>query len=410
MKPRHAASLVLAALRDRPVVFLNGPRQAGKTTLARHLAGGKHPARYLTLDDNTVRSAASSDPEGFLASERDNLVLDEVQLAPGLFPAIKASVDRDRRPGRFLLTGSSQALVIPGAARSLVGRMEVVTLWPFSQSEIGETRGRFLDLLISAKAHDFSGRAEPRSRLISRISAGGYPEAAGLRDANRRQAWFRSYAATILQRDIRTLADIEGLNALPRLLEITAARAGGLLNYAELSRSTGIPQSTLKRYFALLQATFLVTLLPAWSGNPVVRLIRLPKLHLADTGLMAHLLSVGDERIAGDPVLFGRILEDFVVTEAMKLAAASEAGYRISHYRDAGGREVDLVVENADGGVAGIEVKAAASVGAGDFNGLKALARAAGRRFIRGAVLYTGNEKVAFGTNLLAIPVQSLWE
>jgi len=269
--------------------------------------------------------------------------------------------------------------------------------------------GGFLGKFLSEKLPDYSGKTGPRSGIIRRILVGGYPEATGLRETDRRQAWFRSYAATILQRDIRNLADIEGMATMPRLLEIVAARAGGLLNYAELSRSTGIPQSTLKRYLALLQATFLVVLLPAWSGNPVMRLIRLPKLHMSDTGLMAHLLAVGDERMASDQVLFGRILEDFAVMEVVKLASSSSGGFRLSHYRDAAGREVDLVVENGDGAIGGIEIKAAASVAAGDFNGLRALAKAAGRRFQRGVILYTGDEQIGFGNDLFAVPIRALW-
>jgi predicted AAA+ superfamily ATPase len=409
MVKRLVTPRVLEALRDRPVVVLEGPRQAGKSTLARSLADHGHPARYLTLDDNTVLGAARSDPSGFVAGLSGNTVIDEAQLAPELFPAIKASVDRDRRPGRFLLTGSANALFVPGLARALVGRMEMVTLWPFGQAEMARGMGGFLSRLMGGSPVGGGNGGVNRGDLAARMVAGGYPEAVRQVDDDRRHAWFRSYISTIIQRDVRELADIGRLAAVPQLLGVVAGRATGLLNYADLSRSLGMPQSTLKRYLALLEAVFMVQPLPAWARNTSRRLIRAPKVLVADTGLLCHLVSASRKVLLEDPVLFGHILENFVSMEVFKMSGWSRTPLRVTHYRDAGGREVDLVVETPDGDVVGIEVKSAGQVDARDFRGLKALAEAAGRRFRRGVVLYTGRGVVPFGKDLHAVPLDAIW-
>jgi len=406
MIPRGLAAPLRAALADRPVVVLQGPRQSGKTTLARALAPAGR--RYLTLDEASLLASARADPAGFLALHPGPVVIDEIQMAPELLPAIKLSVDRDRTPGRFLLTGSANALVVPGLARALVGRMEAVTLWPFAQAEIGGHRANPLDAWLAPRFTPGSGRPADRTHLAGRMAAGGYPEAVQFAPS-RRAGWHESYVGTILKRDVRELADIEGLTLLPRLLGVVAARATGLLNFADLSRTAGIPQSTLKRYLALLEATFLVQMLPAWARSSATRLIRAPKVVMGDTGLMCHLVAASERRLLDDPVLFGQVLENFVGLEVRKLAGWARLRPRLYHYRDAGGREADLVLETPDGSAVGIEVKGEARVDARDFGGLKAFAAAAGPRFLRGLLFYTGSERAAFGPGFVALPVSDLW-
>ena len=397
----------LAALTDTPVVLLHGARQTGKSTLARLVADGPHPARYITLDEAVVLAAARTDPTGFLAGIDGPVVLDEVQRAPDLFLAIKADVDRQRRPGRFLLTGSANVFLLPRISESLAGRMEVLTLWPLAEVEIAGATATFLDSLFAVSPprctnHPFD--------LPSRLLRGGYPPALERADPDRRRAWFGSYILTILERDVRDMANIESLTALPRLLALIAARTASLVNFTELARSLGIPQTTLKRYFALLEATFLIQLVPAWSGNLGKRLIKAPKLFLNDTGLAAYLLGVTSARIATEASLRGALLENFVAMELRKQAGWSRQGTQIFHFRTAAGQEVDFVVENSAGAIAGIEVKASATVTNKDFNGLRALAETAGARFRRGVVLYAGTTAAAFGSNLYALPVSALWE
>lgn len=413
MLPRAITPQLLAALSDTPVVFLAGPRQAGKSTLAQWLAAGPRPAHYLTLDDATVLSAATQDPTGFVAGLEGPVVLDEVQRAPGLYLALKAAVDRDRTPGRFLLTGSARALMLPQLAEALVGRMEVITLWPFAQGELEPgARGEEQGLVDALFGDDWPTVAEGTEKqdLLRRIVVGGYPEAVARQAPARRRAWFGSYVTTILQRDVRDLARIEGLSNLSRLLSLMAARSTGLLNYAELSRSSALAQTTLKRYLALLEATYLVQTLPAWSGNLGRRLVKSPKLLFVDTGLMAHLLGLSDEAdVRPDSPTVGPLVENFVAVELLKQSGWSRTQPGLYHFRSHDGQEVDLVLENARGRLVGLEVKAGGEVSGDDFRGLRALAEQVGPRFHRGAVLYAGRETVPFGERLRAYPISGLW-
>lgn len=409
MYRRNIAPLVREALKDTPVVLLNGGRQTGKSTLVRSGMLGTGGARYLTLDEGGVLAATEADPAGFLSGLAGPVILDEVQRSPGLFPAIKAEVDRDRRPGRFLLTGSANVLLLPRLSESLAGRVEILTLWPLSQGEIEGVEEGFVDAVFSADSLPFLEEPDVPSDLYDRLLRGGYPEALGRSSEARRRAWFGSYVTTILQRDVRDLSNIEGLTELPRLLSLLAARSASLVNYAELSRSASMPQSTLKRYVSLLEATFLIRTLPAWSSNLGKRLVRSPKLLLCDTGLISSLQGLNAERLASDPVLVGPLLENFVAMELQKQSAWSATQPRLFHFRTQTGQEVDVVLEDTAGRVVGVEVKASATVGARDFRGLRALAEASGGRFRRGVVLYTGRTAVPFGENLHALPVSSLW-
>jgi predicted AAA+ superfamily ATPase len=405
--PRHATDRLRTALADRPVVLLHGARQTGKTTLARAVAE-ERGARYVTLDDLTMLAAARDDAAGFLAGFAQPLVLDEVQRAPELLLAIKAAVDRRRTPGRFLLTGSANVLLLPRVAESLTGRMEIVNLWPFSQGEIEGTAEGFINAVF-ADSPPVLGRSDSSVRYTDRILRGGYPEAFSIESAERRRAWFDAYVTAILQRDVRDLARIEGLTDLPRLLSLLASRPMAQLNFADLSRGTGVPQTTLKRYFALLETVFLVRLLPPWYANIGKRLVKTPKVLLTDTGLAAHLMGIDRARVAQDRGLLGGLLESFVAMEIVKQAGWSMDPPTLYYFRTHEGDEVDFVLERRDGALVGIEVKSAATVTAADFKGLRALAEVAGRRFRRGIVLYTGAEVVPFGSGLFALPVEALW-
>jgi len=410
MKRRHLRPQVLAALRDTPVVYLQGPRQAGKSTLAQALREDGYAADYFTLDDAATLAAAQTDPDGFIAGLPARVILDEVQRAPELFRAIKRSVDTHRQPGRFLLTGSAQALVLPKVSASLAGRMEVLTLWPFSQGEIeGRTEG-FVDACFARAFKPVAFGDGNWARIAERIVAGGYPEALARTEAARRQAWFGAYVTTMLERDVRDLANVSGLRELPRLLRLAASRGMGLLNFADLSRDAAMPQTTLQRYWALFEATFLVRPLPPWHANLGLRLVKAPKVLLGDTGLFCHLLGLDVARLQADDLMTGAALECFVAGELTKQIAWSETRPRLFHYRTHAQQEVDFVLEDARGRLVGIEVKKTASPTSSDFKGLRHLSDQAGKRFLRGVVLYTGSTSVAFGPNLHAVPVSSLWQ
>jgi len=392
------------------VVLLTGARQTGKSTLVHHIADSLYPARYLTLDDATTLAAARHDPTGFLAGLDGPVIIDEVQRAPELFLAIKSSVDRHRQPGRFLLTGSANVMLLPRLADALAGRMEILTLWPLSQGEIGGVEEDFLDRLFAVEMRWPASLRVERMELLRRVLGGGYPEVIQRETEDRRRAWFGAYLTTILQRDVREIANIEGLTDLPRLLALLATRTSSLLNLADLSRSIVIPQTTLKRYMTLLEATFLVQPLPAWSTHLGKRLVKAPKLVLNDTGLLAYLLGVNEQRLEEGRTLLGGLLENFVVMELRKEASWSASQPRLFHFRTQTGHEVDIVLENAAGKLVGVEVKSSASVTADDFKGLRALQELTGRRFLRGVVLYTGSERVPFSPHQLALPIAHLWQ
>lgn len=409
MIPRLIRPRLLAALGDNPVVFLQGPRQSGKSTLAQSLLGPPFPARYLTLDDSAVLSAASRDPGGFIAGLDGPVVIDEVQRVPELFLAIKSSVDRDRRPGRFLLTGSAGVDVLPALADALVGRVEILTLWPLAEAEIEGAGGSVVDRLFDTAVQPPAACPTDRDDVLTRVLRGGYPEALRRRTMDRRREWFASYVTTILQRDVRDLSNIEGLRDLPRLLSLLAGRTSRLLNYAELSRSAAIPQTTLKRYLALMEGTFLVRMLPAWSTNLGKRLVKSPKILMTDTGLICAVLSADADRLKADPILLGQLLETLVTTELRKQASWSRTRPRTFHYRTHAQAEVDIVLEEPSGRLVGVEVKASSTVGERDLRGLNELARIAGPNFVRGIVLYAGGQVVPFGERLHAVPLAGLW-
>jgi predicted AAA+ superfamily ATPase len=359
----------------------------------------------------TVLGAARRDPTGFLAGLDGPAILDEIQRAPELLLAIKASVDRDRRPGRFLLTGSASILNLPRIADALAGRMELLTLWPLSQGELLGLKEGFVDQVFSDRLPDVDTAHTKRGNVWSdRILVGGYPEVISRTKPDRRRAWFDSYINTLLIRDVRELSNITGLADMPRFLEILAARAGGLLNYADLSRDAGLNQVTFKRYFTLLQAIFLIRTLRPWFSNRTKRLMKSEKLYLCDTGLLAHLLDFSSEHIARDSKAKGALLENFVAVELMKQTAWSHTRPQLFHFRDYAGAEVDFVLESEAGRrIVGIEVKAAATITPEDGKGLCVLAESLGSRFVRGVILYTGTTVVPFAKNVHALPLETLW-
>lgn len=408
--PRYLLPRALEALADTPVVYLVGSRQCGKTTLARQLPEHGHPARYLTFDDLDVLAAARADPVGFVAGFEGAVVVDEVQRVPEVALAIKASVDRDRRPGRFFLTGSADVLALPQIAEALVGRMEVLTLRPLAQCELDRRGGDWVDRLFAGGPLGEPAAMEPPpGKLWERILAGGFPEAIQRVRLERRDAWFDAYVTTLLVREVSELVAIDRLDTLPRLLRILATRSASLLNVSELSRVTELPLTSLRRYLTLLETAFAVTLLPPWSaGGRGKRLVKAPKLHVADSGLLAHLLGAGPVPATTLGHLRGPLFEGFVVQEVAKLASWSRVRPRLYHFRSHAREEVDLVLEDSAGRIVGIEAQAGATTTSSDFSGLRALRQLAGDRWIRGLVVHGGARTVPFEADLHAVPASEL--
>lgn len=408
MFQRNLFPRILDALKSSFVVLLTGARQTGKTTLMEILAK-EYGYNYSTFDDLRTFAAAKADPIGFIADLKKPTILDEVQRVPEIFLPIKQDVDKHKQPGRYVLTGSANPLLIPHLSDSLAGRMEILNLWPLSQGEFRGIQEQFIPRVFSDSLNHFDSELLDRQELIKLLVYGGYPAMQTLENETRIDSWCNSYLTTILQKDVQELAKIEGLFHLPNLMSLLASRCSGLLNVAELSRTSGISNTTLHRYLQLLQTLFLIFLTPAWSMNLSKRLSRSPKTYLVDTGLLAYLIGANQKRLITDTRLNGGFLENFVIGELYKQATWSNLRIRIFHYRTTQGNfEVDIILEDPEGRIVGIEIKSSETIHTGDFKGLKHLQESIGEKFIRGIVLYPG-PRLPFGKNLYALPISSLW-
>jgi predicted AAA+ superfamily ATPase len=406
--PRYLATRLREALRDSPAVLIHGPRQSGKTTLARTV-GEARGYRYVSFDDEAIRAAAGGDPVGFVGALPARTILDEVQRVPEIFSSLKAAIDRRRTAGRFILTGSANVLFVPALADSLAGRMAILRLHPLAQSEIEGSRPRFLDALFRGGFK--AGIAERLGGgLAERIAAGGYPAALARRAPARRRAWYRDYVETQIQRDVRDLSRIRSLDTLPKLLALAAAQTARLVNVADLAAPFELTRQTIHEHVTLLERVFLLEQLPSWHTNRLSRLVKRPKLHAGDTGVACALLGVDAARLAADRETLGSMLETFVLQELRRQASWRPDPLGFFHFRDRDGFEVDIVLEQGQAAVAGVEVKAGATVNEADFRGLRKLRDAAGKRFAAGVVLYDGTATVSFGGGLFAVPVRKLWE
>lgn len=404
--PRLLRQRVLEALTDTPVVCLLGPRQVGKSTLAQHINAGRS---YLSLDDPTLLQAARQDALGFIESLPERVILDEVQRAPELMLAIKSVVDRDRTPGRFLLTGSANLLLLPQIQDSLAGRMEVIYLHPLTEQEKRVSTTTLLEKLINAElAPHMVPDSVPLAPVADVLCQGGYPEP-NQRAPHRARQWYRQYLNAIVQRDVQDIAAIQDKDGMLRLMELLACRTASLLNISSLSKDLGLERATVGRYFSILEKLFLVHQLPAWHRNHAKRLIKSPKLHLVDTGLAAALARLTPEQWLTDAERFGALLESHVVEQLIAQAGWLDPELRFYHYRDKDQLEVDLVIERGHD-VWGVEVKRAASIQAKDAAGLARLAAQSGTGFRGGMLIYTGRHCLKLQVpGCFAVPIGMLW-
>lgn len=407
MFKRNVKPLLTKALARSPVVLLNGARQVGKSTLALEFVK-ENSYQYLTFDDELVYLAAKSDPASFIANLEKPVILDEVQRVPEIFLAIKIDVDKNRLPGRYLLTGSANPLLIPRLGDSLAGRMEIIDLMPLSQGELLGTEEKFVDLVFSDQK--FKSPKHPLSKpdLYKKMITGGYPSIQNTSEENE-EAWMRAYLNLILQRDIKDLAQIEKLTEMPNLLRILAHQSAGLLNVAEVSRECKMVGKTLHRYIALLETIFMINLQPSWHTNLALRFIKSPKLYLVDSGLLTYLLDINQQRALSDNVHMGKVIENFVVSELKKQSTWNTVRPQMYHFRTTSGEEVDIVLENRSGQIVGIEVKGSEKITPADVKGLKYLKERAPKHFLKGIILYAGSQYVPFGDGMHALPISSLW-
>jgi len=399
---------ITEALEDSPVVLLHGPRQCGKSTTALELAATEGYS-YFSFDDPALMNSATADPAGFVADLPDKAVLDEVQRVPQIFVPLKARVDGRRRPGQVLLTGSANILFLPALADSLAGRMSILRMYPMAQSELSGTTPGFLDALFAGSFPAHTAERLGRD-LVSRIVAGGYPRALQRKQEHRRAAWYRDYCTSIVQRDARDIARIASIDVLQRLLAMTAGHTARLVNVSDLASPFQVSRPTIASYMTLLEQVFLVDRLPPWHVNQMNRLVKASKLHIGDTGVACALLGLNEESLWNDRTMLGPLLETFVVQELLKQSSWRSDQIRMYHARDKDGIEVDIVLERGIHEVAGIEVKASATVTTSDFRGLRKLKSLAGDRFVAGVLLYDGTACVGFGEGMYAVPIRKLWE
>lgn len=351
--------------------------------------------------------SAREDPVGMIRN-LDRAVIDEIQRAPELLLAIKKSVDEDRRPGRFLLTGSANLMALPSVADSLAGRMETLMLLPLSQSELENRPANWIDRVFAGEILT-SNPPVLGNNLVERVLRGGYPEAVARPTEKRRTAWARQYINAILQRDVRDVAEIDKLDLLPRFLRALAQTAGQMCNYSELGGQVGLDGKTVSRYISVFEQMYLLKRIDVWARNRLKRVVKTPKLQFIDSGLLGVLTNICHKDVELDRTGYGHILESFVFSELLKHAATSDDDYRLLYYRDADKYEVDVVIENSARQLVGVEVKASATVKERDLRGLKKLASLGGDQFTAGVLLYDGDETMPLGHNLWAAPLSTLW-
>lgn len=403
---RFILSQMSEALADTPVVVIHGPRQCGKTTLAKQLVTQGYT--YLNFDDTNILQSALADPMGFVAGLPDKVVLDEIQRVPSLFAPIKLSVDENRQPGRFVLTGSANVLLLPTLSDSLAGRMEIIRLHPLSLAERAGVLPMYLDAWFDG---DFLASGQTFRVLGDTLSTmlveGGFPEAIARKTPKRRKNWHQNYINAIVMRDIRDLANIRQMDAIPKLLKASAVQTATLFNVSSLASPFSLSQPTIAEYTTILAQIFLLEKLAPFHQNHLKRLVKTPKLHLTDTGLIVALMEMNERSLLKNPHVLGQVLETYVYLELQKWASWHDADIDFFHFRNKDQLEVDIIL-HCEQQYIGVEVKASQTVQAKDFKGLQKLQSHLVERFTGGVVFYDGKRILPFGDRLYAMPIALL--
>ena len=405
---RHVEPRLKQALEDFPAVLIQGPRQCGKTTLVQTV-GKTLGYVYFSFDDATVYQAARDDPMGFVNDLPERVILDEVQKVASIFSAIKLVVDRHRIAGRFILTGSVSVLHIRQITDSLAGRLSIINLHPLSQCEIEQTAAVFLDNLFAGK-FAMNTQAVSKKNIIARMTKGGYPDALKISSEHNRVGWYHSYIDALIRHDVPDISAIHSLDTLSKIITLSATRTAQLFNTNNMAKSFQLSRTTIHKYLILLETIFMIKRLPAWHSNHSKRLIKMPKLHLNDTGVACSLTGLNQAVLHEDKNQWGQLLETFVFQELQRQESGDLWRHVFSHYRDKDGSEVDIVIQRDAASLVGVEVKASATIKKTDWTGLCRLKKATGKRFKGGVIIYAGESCVPFGDKLYAVPVRLLWE
>ncbi|MDR0483494.1 MAG: ATP-binding protein [Cellulomonadaceae bacterium] len=403
---RRAWEQVIEALGDTRVVLVNGARQAGKSTLVRRI--GQHTgARWYSLDDAVTRRAAASDPHSFVRLD-SLMIIDEVQRDPELLLSMKSLVDEHPTPGRFLLTGSARLLGLRSLPDTLVGRMEIIELWPLSQGEIDGVRENFVDDVFNQGPDIFHESPLTRDDYIARVIRGGFPDAIH-REHRRRTAYLTNYVSDLINRDVTQLSAIERGPQLRALVQAVAARSSQPLSVSRVASDVGLTSVTTERYLSLLEEVFLMKRIPAWTRRISGRSVGQAKVAMVDSGIASALLRQTASRLRQPGGPLGGLLEGFVAMEIARQIPWSTDRPGLSHYRTKDGVEVDLVLEDGMGRVVALEVKASSTAHDRDFAGLRHLEQRLGNDLVAGLLLYTGHHTLPFGPKFRAVPISTLW-
>lgn len=416
MIKRKIYNRLLELLQDFRIVYIAGPRQAGKSTLAK-LAAKDMDMQYFTLDDQSLYEVALKDPHGLLESLGKKIVLDEFQYAPLLIPAIKMVSDNlsPDEKGVFLLTGSSDIFKSAKTREALPGHMAHVELYPLSLCEINNLNVNIVDYLSAPELSPFKGRQIKRNKMAQILIKGGYPEVIGKNKRNR-SAWYKSYISGRLYKDFAMLTETKGnyidrIDALTRLL---AGMSGNLIKYANIADNIGFDDKTVKKYMQILELMFIVKRVEPYVKNYSKRgVLGLSKIHFFDTGLSCHLLGIKQPELLHTSHFYGGLLENFILMEILKHSTWAQEEIRLYHFRDKKKNEVDIVIEKDDGKIMGIEVKASASLTQNDFKGLYELFLYSGDRFDKGVMFYSGAQLLPMkfkDKTFYAVPISLLMD
>ena len=364
---------------------------------------------YRTLDDIALREAVAQDLKSFLVQDVRLQIIDEIQRCPDLVPEIKRLVDKDNRPGQFLLTGSAHLQSLPQTQESLAGRVQPIRLRPLTQGELMGARPNFLDRVLAGNP----GKSDPhidKLDLLRLAMRGGYPEAQHLEERPRRR-WYKDYVRAIVEHDLRDITNIRKRSTLVKLVAVIAAWSSRFMDMSSIGGQLGIRHATLDSYMGALESMFLLDKIPAWSNTDYARLSKRPKLFTPDSGLMASLLRYphDPEALSGDQA--GKLMETFIYSEIAAQVDAGDDRFSLYHYRDNEQREMDMLIESDEGDLIGIEIKAGLTVRSEDFQHMRWFNKhVAGKRSFTGILLYAGPDVLSFGDNLLALPTTAIWQ
>ena len=396
-------------IKTRPLTYLNGGRQVGKSTLCANLP---EKANHITFDSPLVLASAKAEPETFINSLPDDIlnVIDEVQFAPEIFPYLKMLIDKNRLEGntkqRFLLTGSANIMAIPKLSEALVGRMSIITLYPFSACEYFKS-----DILLTNRLfnEDLKIKKYDNYNILDVIKSATYPEIALDRSIDRIK-WFDSYLTTILNRDIKSLSDLRNTDLMLALFSMLSMRTGGLLNNTGIAKEIGIDYRTYEKMLSSAINSFMVFEVKPWARPNKLnkRFVKSPKLYFTDCNFLSYIMKRSlDELYSNDKITFGHVFENFVAAELVKISRFNNL--ELSHYRTQSGKEADFVLENMNGDIVGIEVKSSTAIDKKYISGLLELKEICGDKFKKGIVLYTGNDIIPLSDKIWAVPVCYFW-